>query len=250
MDGFVNDVENSVQCKEVTNGRTGANAKAKRKTSVGKQNIADAVDVHSTVIPTPTPATTLPHTHNTFSSSIAQRPRRQVKHKFIKSANINLIEQPPPPPETTVQSNDVNEPPSNSLTLLNSLSPNNKVRLVPLVHRLPVNTTKLKWQNVIHPTDAVDTIEAVDETTELQSDDMISNVDNEPATTVIKEMKTERHKKLSNSKQAIRRGRQLRQTVCPVEPIESDNAHDVCTEETEDTVHESTVADSGLTNGK
>lgn len=242
-DSFVNDVENNVQCKDIANGRTGVNAKSKRKSTI---NTADAVDVRAT--PTPTPPQSLASTNNTFSSSIAQRPRRQIKHKFIKSANtnINVIDKTP---ENNIQCNDANEQPSNSLTLLNSLSPNNKVRLVPLVHRLPINATKLKWQDVIsqRSMDDADTIE----TTELQSDEIVAIVDSEPITTVIKEMKTERHKKLSNSKQAIRRGRQLRQTVCPVEPIESDNAHDMSIAETEDAVlHESTVTDSGLTSGK
>lgn len=243
---FVNDAENSVQCNDVANGRIIVpNAKTKRRSTIGK-NVADASDS------APIPPQSLAPTNNTVSS-ICQRPRRQVKHKFIKSANINVIEKTNDN-SNNVQSNDVNEPPSNSLTLLNSLSPNSKVRLVPLVHRLPMNATKLNWQDVVHPmqTDMMESIDDPNDTLEILSDGAFLNVDNEPATTVIKEMKTERHKKLSNSKQAIRRGRQLRQTVCPVEPVESNNAHtDASTEETEDdSVHETTVIDGDLTSGE
>lgn len=243
---FVNDAENSVQCNDVANGRIIVpNAKTKRRSTIGK-NVADASDS------APIPQQSLAPANNTVSS-ICQRPRRQVKHKFIKSANINVIEKTNEH-SNNVQSNDVNEPPSNSLTLLNSLSPNSKVRLVPLVHRLPMNATKLNWQDVVHPmqTDMMESIDDANDTLEILSDGAFLNVDNEPATTVIKEMKTERHKKLSNSKQAIRRGRQLRQTVCPVEPVESNNAHtDASTEETEDdSVHETTVIDGDLTSGE
>lgn len=274
MDEIINKKSNNdadIQCKDVANGRIAANAKTKRRSNVGKVIVDTGSDVHETTTTTTTTAasavaatTTSLQPQNTVSS-IAQRPRRQVKHKFIKSANINVIDKTTAA-ENSVQNTDVNDvneqsESTESLTLLNSLSPNNKVRLVPLVHRLPMNTSKLNWQNVIHhigsdANESGDTIDTI-ETTEIQSDsdgdgdgDGDANNDNEPATSIIKEMKTERHKKLSNTKQAIRRGRQLRQTVCPVEPIESNHATEVSNDETEDSVNESTVTDSGMTSGE
>lgn len=222
---------------------------------------------------------------NSTVSSIAQRPRRQVKHKFIKSANINLVDKSNE--QNTVQTHDdVNEQeqqqhqqldeqqqqPLNSLMQI--LSPNSKVRLVPLIHRLPVNTAKLNWNDVISQTsseqvaisETMATLPTETTTTPFEycdnvkdgssgggssdgagdENDAIPPSECEPITSIDKEMKTERHKKLSNSKQAIRRGRQLRQTVCPVEPAECDNG----TNEIERSVKENNTEYSVLTSGK
>ncbi|XP_031639899.1 uncharacterized protein LOC116351884 isoform X2 [Contarinia nasturtii] len=69
-------------------------------------------------------------------STISQRPRRQVKHKFIKSANVIDT--------NSMNSNDVSE---ESTLLLSSLSPN-KMRLVPMIHRLPMNASSINRQGM------------------------------------------------------------------------------------------------------
>lgn len=276
-----------------SNGRstTVNTTKGKQKRSIiGKQMAADnSFDAQAT--------TSTPSPINNTVSSIAQRPRRQVKHKFIKSANINLIDKSNE--QKNVQNKDVDEQQQQQQplvqptspehqqqpldSLLHSLSPNSRLRLVPLIYRLPVNTAQLSSNDVISQ---LSLCESEVEVTELSSttqtksafencagdssgegrdngssssSDCIGN-DNgaiissssEPTTTVHKEMKTERHKKLSNSKQAIRRGRQLRQTVCPVSPAESDNGIEMITtnEVIEQNVQTSNISHSGLTSGK
>lgn len=216
---------NNKQCGDAVSNRTLA---TKRRSIIAK-NMAEIAELQA--------PTTLPNNTNTLST-IAQRPRRQVKHKFIKSANINVVEK-------CETSNDSNEEP-NSTALLNSLSPNNKMRLVPMIHRLPINTTKLNLQNVINS--------GLSESPEMH-DNILSNavlsMENDLDTSIIKEMKTERHNKLSNSKQAIRRGRQLRQTVCPVEPEDSNNALEMNHAGDElATSHRSNIVESILTRGK
>lgn len=248
-----------------------------------------------------TTSTSTPSQINNTVSSIAQRPRRQVKHKFIKSANINLIDKsneqqnsvqntnvteqhqqtplPPPPPPPSAQQQQQQQQPLESF--LQMLSPNSK-RLVPVLHRLPQNTAKLNWSDVIsqipEPVDvttetvcattstAMTPFENCDSSAKDPSDgannnDNGSNSINENGailthtpsesvtSSVNKEMKTERHKKMSNTKQAIRRGRQLRQTVCPVKPAESDHADDEMVSN-EQIVQDSNDTYSGLTSGK
>lgn len=257
-----------------SNGRDGGVANTikgkQRRSIIAIQQMADNPDDAQAT-------TSAPSQIKSTVSSIAQRPRRQVKHKFIKSANINLIDKSNE--QNSVQNNDVNEHEQQQPldSLMHILSPNSKVRLVPLIHRLPVNTAKLNWNDVISQTSSeqVETKETKTTTMATPSESCdsaedggdngignskcsnrgsigdengaITNIECEPITSVNKEMKTERHKKLSNSKQAIRRGRQLRQTVCPVEPAECDNGTKMTsTEETE----QNDVTYSVLTSGK
>lgn len=252
-----------------------------RRSIIGKQMSADNLnDAQAT--------TSAPSQINCTVSLISQRPRRQVKHKFIKSANINLVDKSNE--QNNVLNTDVNE--QEQQQLMQILSPNCKVRLVPVIHRLPVNAAKLNWHDVISqtPSEQIEINETMTTTTTASTtlamplknydnsedgDDngnvkssssnsgscvvdengviTTTNIECEPITSVDKEMKTERHKKLSNSKQAIRRGRQLRQTVCPVEPAECDNGTEMptCTEQqTEQSVQENNVEYSVLTSGK
>lgn len=144
---------------------------------------------------------------NTIVSSIAQRPRRQVRHKFIKSANVNVIEKS----TNSVASSDVSEESASSVKLLDTLSPNSKLRLVPMVHRLPVNVPKLNLED-----SSGNDPNEIDKLDEMQLNEA-SNVQNESFTTILTDMNGECYEETSNSKQLNRRGRQLQQAVCPVE---------------------------------
>lgn len=270
----------SSNCTIASNGRGGAANAVKgrqqqtRRSIIGKQVPVVSVNDAQAIAPTTSSQT------NSTVSSIAQRPRRQVKHKFIKSANINLIEKSNE--QSNVQKSDVAEQeqqqqqqPEQSLdSVMQILSPNCKVRLVPVIHRLSVNTGKLNWNDVISQTSTeqesiceaseyIDNVTGGDDNGNLRGSSSSSGSDGngaiaanaiecEPITSVDKEMKTERHKKLSNSKQAIRRGRQLRQTVCPVEPAECENGTESappCTNDIEHSAPENNVEYSVLTSG-
>lgn len=273
-------------CMIASNGRGGAANTVKsrqqqpRRSVIGnRMSVDNSNDAQAAT-------TSAPSQLSSTVSSIAQRPRRQVKHKFIKSANINLVDKSNE--QNNARTHDVNEqeqqqpPDSNHMQIL---SPDCKVRLVPLIHRLPVNSAKLNWNDVISQTSSeqlaisetmvtVSTTTATEASTlttpfeycdNVKDGDDIGNVESidstdgagdengaitssecEPITSIDKEMKTERHKKLSNSKQAIRRGRQLRQTVCPVEPAECENG----TDEIERSAQENNTEYSVLTSGK
>lgn len=152
---------------KVQNDAVNKQTKGKRRQAINK-NVPDAVEVTNVV------------------STIAQRPRRQVKHKFIKSANINLNEQSTSSTNSvTEQSGEVNDSTNDRESFLESLSPNSKLRLVPMLHRLPINKRKLAFEqaesNIPECTDLVQL-----------------NVSEEPSTTV--NTKPER-------KQKTRRGR-------------------------------------------
>lgn len=150
------------------------------------------------------------------------------------------------------------------------------MRLVPLIHRLP-ESTKLNWNDAISeiPSAEVELIETTatvcttmtpfencDIAKECSDDNgnggggsssdesgaIANTAACETITSANKEMKTERHKKLSNTKQAIRRGRPLRQTVCSVEPAESGHTNEMAAPET--IAQEANLPYSGLTSGK
>lgn len=182
------------------------------------------------------PTKGLVQTTNTISS-IAQRPRRQVKHKFIKSANVIVIEES----KSSATNSEVIDESTSSLTLLNSLSPNSKLRLVPMIHRLPMNTAKLNWQN------------AINESTEVQPDG-VTSMENEITIPNIIEIEMESHSTPSDSKHTSSKVRHLQQIASPVDRIESNNTSEIIFEEEEEEVavesHESTVSESILTSGK
>lgn len=171
---------------------------------------------------------------NNSVSMISQRPRRQVKHKFIKSANTNVTAQS----GNSVASSDVSD---ESTSLLSTLSPNSNMRLVPMLHRLPMNTSKLNWQDIIGSS-STDAIEM----------DVTSIEPSEPGTSNTEETETELNNKLNNSKRVGRKARQLRQTVCPEEPTECNSTSETNDEDVIErtTVAQNTVIDNNLTSGK
>lgn len=216
---------NEAACSSQISGAA-LNVKSKRR-SISTKTMADTMDSQIGTVQT-----------TAVVSSIAQRPRRQVRHKFIKSANVNMIERS----TNSVANNDVCDETASSMALLNSLSPNSKLRLVPMIHRLPMNTSKLKMQE--------------NEADEMQSSEM-ANTDENSFTSVLTEMHADRYEQISNSEQANHRDRQL--TVCPVDSAANNNTNDTNVEETiEQTVeynkqvqsHTDLATDTDLTSGK
>lgn len=165
----------------------------RERLSTLKKNMVDTVGMQAEIQPM-----------NNLVSTISQRPRRQVKHKFIKSVNANITVKS----SSSEASNDVSD---ESASLLSTLSPNSKMRLVPMVYRLPMNASKLNWQDVIGNSSM--------ETMEMECG-VKTILENEPGTPDAKEMRTEQYKKLNNRKQAGRSASHLQQNVCLVEPIE------------------------------
>lgn len=182
-DSSSNDTDCNSQRLDASNRRI---AKSK-KLSTLKKSMVDTVEMQAEILPM-----------NNLVSTISQRPRRQVKHKFIKSVNANVTVKS----SSSETSNDVSD---ESASLLSTLSPNSKMRLVPMVYRLPMNTSKLNWQGVIGNS-SMETMETI--------------LENEPGTPDSIEMETEQQKKSNNRQQAGWKARHFRQNVCPVEPIE------------------------------
>lgn len=182
-DSSSNDTDCNSQRLDASNRRI---AKSK-KLSTLKKSMVDTVEMQAEILPM-----------NNLVSTISQRPRRQVKHKFIKSVNANVTVKS----SSSETSNDVSD---ESASLLSTLSPNSKMRLVPMVYRLPMNTSKLNWQGVIGNS-STETMETI--------------LENEPGTPDSIEMETEQQKKSNNRQQAGWKARHFRQNVCPVEPIE------------------------------
>lgn len=147
--------------------------------------------------------TEVPQTNNSISM-ISQRPRRQVKHKFIKSANANITVKS----ENSVANNEVSD---DSTSLLSTLSPNSKMRLVPMVYRLPMNASKLNWQDLICNNST--------ETIEIECG-LTTILETEPGTSNAEEIRPEQHEKSNNSKETVQSAHQLRRKVCPIEAAE------------------------------
>ncbi|XP_055314214.1 probable histone-lysine N-methyltransferase CG1716 isoform X2 [Sitodiplosis mosellana] len=166
---------------------------------------------------------------NSSVSMISQRPRRQVKHKFIKSANANVTVRN----ENSVANNDVSD---ESNSLLSTLSPNSKMRLVPMVYRLPMNASKLNWQDLVS-NNSTETTEVECETTTILED--------EPGISIADEKKTEHHNVSNKSKEAIRSVRDLRQNVCPIEPVECYNFSEIFDKDAVETQNEANNTFSG-----
>lgn len=188
-DSSSNDTDCNSQSLDASNRRI---PKCKRLSNL-KKNMVDTVEMQAEIQPM-----------NNLVSTISQRPRRQVKHKFIKSVNPNVTVKS----SSSETSNDVSD---ESASLLSNLSPNSKMRLVPMVYRLPMNTSKLNWQDVIGNSSM--------ETLEMECG-VKTILENEPTTPDAMEMEKERHKKLNNRQKAGWRARHLRQNVDPVEQIE------------------------------
>lgn len=231
-----NEVACSSQISEAANGRV-LSVKSKRR-SISNKNMADTMDSQAGTVQT-----------TVVVSSIAQRPRRQVKHKFIKSANVNMIERS----TNCVANSDVSEETASSITLLNSLSPNSKLRLVPMIHRLPMNTSKLKSQET-NDTDS-------NELDEMQSNEVANTEHTEQTsfTSILTEMHADKYEQISHSEQPNHRGRHLQQTEFPVGSVENNNANETNIEEAiEQTVklekqvqsHTDSSTDTDLTSGK
>lgn len=215
-DSNSNDGEINSQSLNVENGRASL-VKCKRR-STSNKHISGVAETHTSTI-----------------STISQRPRRQVKHKFIKSANVNVIGKN----TNNMTSSDVSD---ESTSLLSSLSPN-KMRLVPMIHRLPINNpSKINWQDMIdnRPT----------ESNEMQSD-VVTVPESEPQP-ISGDMETERHNKLNNSRQTVRKDRQSQEAVCHGETtFEFDNANVVNDEQMEEELTvENTVTENNVTDGK
>lgn len=213
----LNDDEKNAQQLDLPNG-SDVVMKSKRR-SVSAKNITDTTEVPTGIV----------QSTNTISS-IAQRPRRQVKHKFIKSANVNVIEKS----TCNASSSEV----SDESTLLNSLSPNSKLRLVPMIHRLPMNSTKLNWQGMI--TDLAE-----------QQPNTVTNIENEIIIPNTIEIEVECQESLNDCKQTNQKTCQLQQNDCSIDFVESNNTNEIHfeaeEEEEEETsaVQESTVLTSG-----
>lgn len=147
--------------------------------------------------------TEVPQTNNSISM-ISQRPRRQVKHKFIKSANANITVKS----ENSVANNEVSD---ESTSLLSNLSPNSKMRLVPMVYRLPMNASKLNWQDLICNNST--------ETIEIECG-LTTILETEPGTSNAEEAISE-YEKSSNSKLTFRNAHHSGQNLCPTEAVQS-----------------------------
>lgn len=138
-------------------------------------------------------------------STIAQRPRRQVRHKFIKSANVNMDQhqnqhqhqqqinsnanaiQKNASVDTNLNNTDTTTPTitistdnNESVSMLNMLSPNKNMHLVPVIRRLASDHKNL-----------IENLEMCSR----QSDEMPEEVN---------QFKVERHKLMNNTK---KRGR-------------------------------------------
>lgn len=203
-DSTSNNLEKIIPNANVVNGKV-LNAKGKRRSKLNKSA-----------------------TNEMQVSSIAQRPRRQVIHKFIKSANINVNVNVN---ETNANNSNnssnssnsgniknvannkdtaVNDEPS-AENILNSLSPNRNLRLVPMVHRLPINGESVNRQDVCdeYPNER-------DEPNEVQQ----PNVVTEEQLTGVEMLKIQRQKNKRNyGKQSV--PRQLRFTS---ESLEANNS--------------------------
>lgn len=200
-DSTSNNLEKIIPNANVVNGKV-LNAKGKRRSNLNKSA-----------------------TNEMQVSSIAQRPRRQVIHKFIKSANINVnvnvnetnANNSNNSSNSGIIKNDVNnkdtavndEPSAENI--LNSLSPNRNLRLVPMVHRLPINGGSVNSQDVCdeYPNER-------DELNEVQQ----PNVVTEEQLTGVEMLKIQRQKNKRNyGKQSV--PRQLRFTS---ESLEANNS--------------------------
>lgn len=204
-DSTSNNSEKIIPNANVANGKE-LNAKGKRRSNLNKSS-----------------------TNEVQVSSIAQRPRRQVIHKFIKSANINV--------NVNVNVNETNANNSNSSNssnsgniknvvnnkdsavndepsaenILNSLSPNRNLRLVPMVHRLPINGESVNRQDVCdeYPNER-------DELNEIQQPNPVT----EEQLTGVEMLKIQRQKNKRNcGKQSV-----LRQLRFTSESLEANNS--------------------------
>lgn len=147
---------------------------------------------------------------NKSISMISQRPRRQVKHKFIKSANANITVKS----ENSVANNEVSD---ESTSLLSTLSPNSKMRLVPMVYRLPINAYKLNWQDLIcnNSTETTETTETI----EIECG-LTTILETEPGTSNAEEIRPKQHENSNNIKEPVRSVHYLQENVCPIEAVE------------------------------
>lgn len=209
-----NSSSNNSECKnqsfDVTNTNTPA-AKSKRRSASIKHS-DDGVEKQANI-----------------QSTISQRPRRHVKHKFIKSSNVNVIGSN----TNSANSNDVSVNDESTL-LLSSLSPN-KMRLVPMIHRLPMNASKINWQDMIgnNPTN--------EEIKEPHAD-----VVTVPKSETIDEcVKMEKNDKLNDCNEVASISKQVEHGCADI-GISNDNN----IANNEETGTDNTVAENNLTNGK
>lgn len=200
-DSSSNDTDGNSQSLDISNERV---SKSTRRSNLRKQTIETQAETGDSV------------------STISQRPRRQVKHKFIRSANANVTVTD----ANSVTNNDVSV---ESTSLLSTLSPNSKLRLVPMIYRLPINSSNLNWQDVIGNNSTETVGMEHNETKTVENESEISNA---------KETKTELPKKVNNSKPAARRGRPSKQTARPTQTFEY---HTMSATNFEDLIHETII---------